>query len=182
MNPLAFLGYDFNADGSLAGGPSAKSWTLAGLQGLSSYAGTLAQIGATKANGQSSKLSAYMAAQDESLNASQEYVSGVGQVTGLRQSLAQAIGSRAALAGAAGVDAGQGMVADNARALTANNDTAAGVTRLNADILARRHQINALADRLRGNQAEDQANQAASAQRGAGILSALASIGGALLA
>jgi hypothetical protein len=176
VNPLSLLGYSWDDKGNLAG-PSASSWTLAGLQGASTFAGTLAQIGAIKANGQNAQQAAYMTARDEQLNASQAFVDGSGQVAGLRTALTQALGSRAAIAGASGVDGGQGLVADNARAITANNDTAAGVARANADIIARRHQINSLAAMLQGNQAAQQANDQAAAMRSSGILQAI--LGGA---
>lgn len=176
MNPLSLLGYNWDQDGNMTG-PSAQSWTLAGLSGASSFAGTLAQIGSIKASGRNARQSAYMSAQDELMNVTQANVAGAGQVAGLRKSLTNTLGSRMAIAGASGVDVGQGMVQDNASAITADNDVAAGVARRNAEIAARRHQVNALAQMLAGKQAEDQANSQAKATREAGILSAV--LGGA---
>lgn len=181
MNPLSLLGYDWSEAGDLTGGPSARSWTLAGLQGASSAAGILAQIGSTRAAGRSASQSAYMQAGDEFLNAQQAEVSGYGQVAGLRQQLMQTLGSRQAAAGAAGVDVGAGLVRDNAGAITTSNDTAAGVARSNAEIVSRRHRLNALASVLRGNQAGEEASRQASAQLGTGILNGLMSIGSMLL-
>jgi hypothetical protein len=182
MNPLATMGQvDSTDDDWLLGARRAKNMGLAGLSAASSFAGILSQMGATRAAGRAAKQSAYMAAQDEALNRNQAYVAGVGQVAGLRKQLAGVVGSRLAAAGGSGVDVGQGMVQDNAKAIVADNDTAAGIYRTNAEILARRHQINALALELRGNQAEDDANSAARAQMGSGILSAILSLGGGLL-
>lgn len=175
MNPLSLLGYDWNAEGEQIAGPSPKSWTLAGLQGASSTAGMLAQIGATRAAGASAQQSAYMAARDEFMNADQAIVSGVGQVAGLRGQLSQALGARAAAAGASGVDGGQGIVQDNAAAITRSNDVGAGVARSNAEIMARRHRINGLADTIKGNEAGAEASRAARAQLVSGIFGALTS-------
>lgn len=187
MNPLGMMGQSsdpFSLLGSKSGLAYTKpgSWTLAGLQAASTYAGTLAQIGAIKANAQRTAQQTELQMRDEALNATQAEVSGFGQVAGLRKSLSQILGQRAALAGASGVDVGQGMVADNARAITADNDTAAGVFRSNAEIMSRRHQINQLALALGNLQTQDAASREVQATRDTGLLSALLGVGSTLLA
>lgn len=181
MNPLSLLGYNWGDDGSLTGGPSGTSWTLAGLQGASTFAGTLAQIGALKSGARRTAQQTELQMRDEAINATQAQVSGYGQVAGLRQSLTQTLGQRAALAGASGVDGGQGMVADNAKAITSDNDVAAGVASRNADIMSRRHQINQLAMALGNLQTQDATNREVAATRQAGLISAILSGGSALL-
>lgn len=196
MNPLGMIGMNWDTS-SLGGksGMTVRTMTLAGLQGISSAAGLLSQIGATKAAGRSERMradmeaAAYdMQAQDEMLNSAQSFVAGEGEVGGLRQQLAQTLGARQALAGASGVDVGSGVVADTRRALADRANTSETVTRANAEIVSRRHQINALAAQMRASQsrmaganAENQANEQASAQRTTGILSGLLSVGKLLM-
>ncbi len=181
MNPLLMMmmgggGGDISAGGGLLSGamPSGSAFGLAGLSGLSSAASTLASIGQIRRNGANQQTSYYQQAMDEYLNSNQSYVSGVGQVAGLRQKLSTAIGQRAAVAGASGVDGGQGIVQDNAAKMENAAVDAGQVDTLNADIESRRHIINALAAIRAGNQAGQNASDAASASALSG------GIGGAL--
>ncbi len=150
---------------------------LAGLQGLSSVAGIMSQMNQTRAAGQQTQASDYLKAATDELNANQSYVAGVGQVTGLRQQLMNSLGSRAAAAGGSGIDGGQGVVQDNARAISQNNLEATGTATNNAAIASTRQRIDALTSMFQGNQAEMNAQGMAKAQLGTGILGGLLSIG-----
>jgi hypothetical protein len=161
----------------LTAGASVKTMGLAGLQGVSSAASIMASMGAMKREGQEAKRSAYLAAQDELMNATQAFVSGEGEKTGLRSKLADALGQRLAASGGSGIDGGQGVIQDNATAISERARRAEVVTRSNADILAARHRMNAIAAKMKGDAAEREANAGARAQLGSGILSGLMSIG-----
>jgi hypothetical protein len=156
-------------------GASISRYGLAGLQGLTTAAGLMSQMAATRAEGQAAKRSAYMTAQDELLNSTQAYVSAQGEVTGLRRNLADVLGSRAVAA--RGVDGGQGVVQDNARDIYGRGLASEGIIRANAEIVAGRHRLNALNAYMKGDAAEREANSLARAQLGSGLLSGLVSIG-----
>lgn len=159
------------------GKPSVRTYGLAGLQGLSSVAGVMAQMSESRRAGRNALENAFMTANDEMLNASQAYVSAAGETAGLKRKLADALGARFAAAGGSGVDAGAGVAQANARDMTGRAMASEKITRSNAEIAARRHQINAIQALLKGSNID--ASEAASRRnmlRG-GILSGLMSIG-----
>lgn len=140
------------ADGSNPSGPLG-SGMLSGL--TSSKALGAAQAGSSAiammgdmAAGKQQTTQYNLAAGDAALEGSGALVSGAGQVAGLRTNLMQTLGQRQAAAGAAGVDIGQGTVANTRTALTSRADTASGLDLTGADIMNRKYQINSLNDKL----------------------------------
>lgn len=122
---------------------------LSALQGGATAISILGTLGAaqSKASGLREK------AADENLNAQAATASGVGQVAGLRQQLMNTLGERQAMAGAGGVDVGQGVVADTRNAVTGQNDAAASLASTSADIKSRRSTINSISDQIQANDA-----------------------------
>lgn len=176
-------GYSLGDDlRGLLDGASVKTYGLAGLQGLTSAAGLMSQMAATRRQGQQSKTDAYLSAQDELLNATQAYVSAQGQISGLKTQLSDTIGARLANAGGSGIDGGQGVIQDNAAQITGREMAAEKIIRGNADIAAGRARINAWTDIMRGEQADANARAQARAQLGGGILSGLLTAGKLALA
>ena len=159
-----------------------KSATLAGLQGATSYASALASIGQMKRNATQTELADQLDAGEAGVNASAAEVQGFGQVAGLRDRLAQTLSQRAALASASGVDAGQGVVADQRRAITDEADTAATVARNNAEQLAMRYRMQQSQDVWRAMQTQQNTSQDVSATRTANWMQALMSAGKLLMA
>ncbi|MGJ0393039.1 MAG: hypothetical protein ACR650_09815 [Methylocystis sp.] len=190
MNPFEMIGQNWSMDSFLSGvgkdgkpiGLSAKTLGLAGLQAASSYGGLLAQAGQTRAQGMAQAMDYSLQAQDEGVAAGQAFVEGAGQVAGLRQNLAQALGSRQAIAAASGVDVGQGVVADNRAAIGQSENTAENVTRLNSELIQRRHLLNQQLDQMRALGALQSADTTASAQKSGGLLSMALGLGKLFLA
>lgn len=160
-------------------GASVKTLGLAGLQGATTYAGVLAGMRASRAQGQEARRSAYLTAQDEQLNARQAQVSAEVEAGGLRQKLADALGQRAAAAGGSGVAGGVagGVLDQNADNIVSRAMATERISRSNADIAASRHRINALSAIMKGDAAAREGEDAARAQLGSGLLSGLLSIG-----
>jgi hypothetical protein len=184
MNPLAMLGLPDFSQGLLSGmGVSPKTLTLAGLQGLTSAGSVMAQMGQTRRAGYQQSWSDMLSAQNDLANAQAAEVAGKGEVAGLRIQLANSISARDAAAAASGVDAGgQGTASWQRQQMTQGNDVATQVASLNADIASRRYQANAINDAVRAQLDKSNADATASAQGGAGLLSALMSAGKLLLA
>jgi hypothetical protein len=181
MNPLAFLGLPDFGDGLLKS-VSPKALGLAGLQGLSSAGSIMAQMGQTERNGERTAFSDTLQASNDFANANMAHYAGYGQVAGLRQQLNQQLQARTALAAASGVDAGGQGVTQTANAqITQSNDAAAQSALLSADMQSKRYQMNAVADLVRGQLAKQDADRAASAQEGTGILSTMMNVGKLLL-
>jgi hypothetical protein len=158
-------------------GASVKTYGLAGLQGLTSVAGLMSRMAESRRSGQSALDNARAVANDEMLNATQAYVSGVGQSAGLKQKLADTLGARFAGASGSGVDAGSGVVQANARDITGRVMSADKITRGNAEIASRRHQMNAIQALFKGAAAnEEEAASRRNMLRG-GILQGLLSAG-----
>jgi hypothetical protein len=189
MNPLSLMGLGDPSDPNsqsigdwLKGfGVTPKSATLAGLQGMTSYGAGLAQIGQIRRNAGQSELADQLAAGDAGVNATAATVQGFGQTAGLRERLAQTLSQRAALASASGIDAGQGTVADQRRAITDEADTATNVTSLNAQMLASRFRQQQQQDLFKAMQTQQNANADVSATRNADWLSILSNAGKILL-
>lgn len=128
--------------GMLSGLTSSQS--LGALQAGSSAVSMMGDM----ASGKQQTTMYNLAAGDAAIQGTGALVQGAGQVAGLRTNLMQTLGQRQATAGAAGVDVGQGTVANTRTALTGRADTASGVDLAGADIMNRKYQINALNDKL----------------------------------
>lgn len=128
------------------------SKTLSALQGGATAISMLGTLGAAQAKADSLRLQA----SQDMVNAQGATEAGFGKVTGLRGALLNTIGQRQAVAGAGGVDVGQGVAADTRTAITTANDYASKSALTSADIRNRSYQISSLNNQLAAKQAEDQ--------------------------
>ncbi len=94
------------------------------------------------------------AAADAKIESQGALVQGAGQVAGLRQNLTQLLGQRTVMAGAGGVDTGQGVAAQNRTLMGQTTDTQTGVDLAGARINSDKYQISGLNDQLLAEQAK----------------------------
>ena len=149
---------DANQVGSDTGGPGTSllsgfgkgSAGLSALQGGATALSMLGTLGAANAKASSLRLQA----SQDMVNAQGATAAGYAQVSGMREQLTNLIGQRQAMAGAGGVDVGQGVAANTRQALSTASDTASNVALSAADIRNRSFQIGALNNQLAAKQAE----------------------------
>lgn len=153
---------DMSADVMQAGNPLVQgrgllsglttSKGLAGLQAAATGASMLSSIAA----GNSQAAGLRLSASEDMVNAAGATAGGYAKSAGLRAQFLDTIGQRAAIAGASGVDGGQGIVNDTRVALTSRADTASQNILTSADMQNRANQISSLTKQLQANQAEEQ--------------------------
>ncbi|MBV1707416.1 MAG: hypothetical protein KGQ37_09445 [Hyphomicrobiales bacterium] len=94
------------------------------------------------------------ASSDAKIESQGALVQGAGQVAGLRQNLTQLMAQRNVLAGAGGVDVGQGVAAQNRNIMGQSADAQTGIDLAGARINAAKYQISSLNDQLLAEQAK----------------------------